>query len=97
MGSYNNASVSLFFYIHLIIGRPAAGLCIWMSIPIIYSLAEQDEKTKATLKLIVKDADSFAQRAEMYYKKQPERYDQSWGSHFLPLRIDETDDSYLET
>lgn len=33
---------------------------------------ELDEKTKAMLKLIEEDADSFAQRAEMYYKKRPE-------------------------
>lgn len=33
---------------------------------------ELDEKTKAMLKLIEPDADSFAQRAEMYYKKRPE-------------------------
>ncbi|KAJ7972886.1 Protein NETWORKED 3A [Quillaja saponaria] len=36
------------------------------------TLAELDEKTKAMLKLIEEDADSFAQRAEMYYKKRPE-------------------------
>lgn len=35
-------------------------------------MAELDEKTKAMLKLIEEDADSFAQRAEMYYKKRPE-------------------------
>lgn len=34
--------------------------------------AELDEKAKAMLKLIEEDADSFAQRAEMYYKKRPE-------------------------
>lgn len=34
--------------------------------------AELDEKTKAMLKVIEEDADSFAQRAEMYYKKRPE-------------------------
>lgn len=35
-------------------------------------MAELDEKTRAILKLIEEDADSFAQRAEMYYKKRPE-------------------------
>lgn len=35
-------------------------------------IAELNEKTKAMLKLIEEDADSFAQRAEMYYKKRPE-------------------------
>nr|AFK39717.1 unknown [Lotus japonicus] len=36
------------------------------------TLSELNEKTKAILKLIEEDADSFAQRAEMYYKKRPE-------------------------
>lgn len=36
------------------------------------TLAELDRKTKSMLKLIEADADSFAQRAEMYYKKRPE-------------------------
>ncbi|XP_022758094.1 protein NETWORKED 3A-like [Durio zibethinus] len=36
------------------------------------TLSELDTKTKAMLKLIEEDADSFAQRAEMYYKKRPE-------------------------
>ncbi|KAK3193975.1 hypothetical protein Dsin_025285 [Dipteronia sinensis] len=36
------------------------------------TLTELDEKAKAMLKLIEEDADSFAQRAEMYYKKRPE-------------------------
>ncbi|KAL3531416.1 hypothetical protein ACH5RR_010738 [Cinchona calisaya] len=36
------------------------------------TLSELDEKTKAMLKVIEEDADSFAQRAEMYYKKRPE-------------------------
>ncbi|KAK4558619.1 hypothetical protein RGQ29_008074 [Quercus rubra] len=36
------------------------------------TLAELEEKTKAMLKLIEEDADSFAKRAEMYYKKRPE-------------------------
>ncbi|GKA81516.1 NETWORKED 3A-like protein [Tanacetum coccineum] len=31
-----------------------------------------DEKTETMLKLIEDDADSFAERAEMYYKKRPE-------------------------
>ncbi|KAL0300047.1 UNVERIFIED_CONTAM: protein NETWORKED 3A [Sesamum angustifolium] len=31
-----------------------------------------DEKTRMMLKLIEEDADSFAKRAEMYYKKRPE-------------------------
>ncbi|XP_071741334.1 protein NETWORKED 3A-like [Rutidosis leptorrhynchoides] len=36
------------------------------------TLAELDEKTETMLKLIEEDADSFAKRAEMYYKKRPE-------------------------
>ncbi|XP_027368001.1 protein NETWORKED 3A-like [Abrus precatorius] len=36
------------------------------------TLTELSEKTRAMLKLIEEDADSFAQRAEMYYKKRPE-------------------------
>ncbi|XP_024975414.1 protein NETWORKED 3C-like [Cynara cardunculus var. scolymus] len=36
------------------------------------TLAELDDKTEAMLKLIEEDADSFAKRAEMYYKKRPE-------------------------
>ncbi|KAL3827871.1 hypothetical protein ACJIZ3_016673 [Penstemon smallii] len=36
------------------------------------TLADLDEKTKTMLKIIEEDADSFAQRAEMYYKKRPE-------------------------
>lgn len=36
------------------------------------TLSELDEKTMAILKLIEEDADSFAKRAEMYYKKRPE-------------------------
>ncbi|MBA0785816.1 hypothetical protein Gotri_026577 [Gossypium trilobum] len=40
----------------------------WFFIP----MSELDHKTKAMLKLIEEDADSFAQRAEMYYKKRPE-------------------------
>ncbi|XP_030532717.2 protein NETWORKED 3C isoform X2 [Rhodamnia argentea] len=36
------------------------------------TLSELDDKTEAMLKLIEGDADSFAQRAEMYYKKRPE-------------------------
>ncbi|KAJ9543199.1 hypothetical protein OSB04_022906 [Centaurea solstitialis] len=36
------------------------------------TLAELDEKTESMLKIIEEDADSFAQRAEMYYKKRPE-------------------------
>ncbi|KAJ1435709.1 Protein Networked [Sesbania bispinosa] len=36
------------------------------------TLNELNEKTEAMLKLIEQDADSFAQRAEMYYKKRPE-------------------------
>ncbi|KAG5514330.1 hypothetical protein RHGRI_035669 [Rhododendron griersonianum] len=36
------------------------------------TLSELDEKTKAMLNIIEQDADSFAQRAEMYYKKRPE-------------------------
>ncbi|PIA62138.1 hypothetical protein AQUCO_00200263v1 [Aquilegia coerulea] len=36
------------------------------------TLSELDEKTKAMLALIEEDGDTFAQRAEMYYKKRPE-------------------------
>ncbi|XP_051141606.1 protein NETWORKED 3C-like [Andrographis paniculata] len=36
------------------------------------TLADLEEKTKAMLKVIEEDADSFAQRAEMYYNKRPE-------------------------
>ncbi|KAK4273165.1 hypothetical protein QN277_021619 [Acacia crassicarpa] len=36
------------------------------------TLSELNEKTLAMLKVIEQDADSFAQRAEMYYKKRPE-------------------------
>ncbi|KAL3517493.1 hypothetical protein ACH5RR_020082 [Cinchona calisaya] len=36
------------------------------------TLSDLDEKTKAMLKLIEEDGDTFSQRAEMYYKKRPE-------------------------
>ncbi|MCO5599136.1 hypothetical protein L7F22_053236 [Adiantum nelumboides] len=36
------------------------------------NLNDMDAKVKAMLKLIEEDADSFAKRAEMYYKKRPE-------------------------
>ncbi|KAK6940915.1 Protein Networked (NET), actin-binding (NAB) domain [Dillenia turbinata] len=36
------------------------------------TLTELEKRTKAVLRLIEEDADSFAQRAEMYYKKRPE-------------------------
>ncbi|XP_021743955.1 protein NETWORKED 4B-like [Chenopodium quinoa] len=36
------------------------------------TVTELNEKTDSMLKLIEQDADSFAQRAEMYYKKKPE-------------------------
>ncbi|KAK4281089.1 hypothetical protein QN277_012624 [Acacia crassicarpa] len=36
------------------------------------TLAELNGKTKTILELIEEDADSFAERAEMYYKKRPE-------------------------
>ncbi|XP_024015513.1 protein NETWORKED 1A isoform X2 [Eutrema salsugineum] len=36
------------------------------------NLADMDSKVKAMIKLIEEDADSFARRAEMYYKKRPE-------------------------
>ncbi|CAM8980741.1 unnamed protein product [Rhodiola kirilowii] len=36
------------------------------------TIEELDEKTKTMLRLIEEDADSFAQRAEMLYKKKPE-------------------------
>lgn len=35
-------------------------------------LTDMDEKIKQMIKLIEEDADSFAKRAEMYYKKRPE-------------------------
>ncbi|GMP32625.1 hypothetical protein CsSME_00006302 [Camellia sinensis var. sinensis] len=36
------------------------------------SLQDMEEKVQTTLKLIQEDGDSFAKRAEMYYKKRPE-------------------------
>eukprot|EP00250_Pteridium_aquilinum_P002288 c12486_g1_i1 orf=63-1289(+) len=36
------------------------------------NLQDLDDKVKEMLRLIEEDADSFAQRAEMYYKKRPE-------------------------
>ncbi|XP_057960293.1 protein NETWORKED 1D [Malania oleifera] len=36
------------------------------------NLTDMDIKVKAMIKLIEEDADSFARRAEMYYKKRPE-------------------------
>ncbi|KAL8140070.1 hypothetical protein V2J09_006091 [Rumex salicifolius] len=36
------------------------------------NLTEIDSKVKAMIKIINEDADSFARRAEMYYKKRPE-------------------------
>ncbi|KAI5058715.1 hypothetical protein GOP47_0026885 [Adiantum capillus-veneris] len=36
------------------------------------NLIEMDSKVSAMLRIIEEDADSFAQRAEMYYKKRPE-------------------------
>ncbi|XP_010457355.1 PREDICTED: protein NETWORKED 3A-like [Camelina sativa] len=36
------------------------------------TLSELDEKTKQMLRVVDEDADSFAARAEMYYKKRPE-------------------------
>ncbi|XP_008804982.2 protein NETWORKED 1D-like isoform X2 [Phoenix dactylifera] len=36
------------------------------------NLTDMDMKVKAMIKLIEEDADSFARRAEMYYKKRPE-------------------------
>ncbi|ESQ36584.1 hypothetical protein EUTSA_v10008490mg [Eutrema salsugineum] len=36
------------------------------------TLSELDEKTKEMLRVIDEDADSFAARAEMYYKRRPE-------------------------
>lgn len=36
------------------------------------SLQDMEEKVQYTLKLIEEDGDSFAKRAEMYYKKRPE-------------------------
>lgn len=39
---------------------------------ILSPMSELDQKTEAMLRLIEEDADSFARRAEMYYKKRPE-------------------------
>ncbi|URD84671.1 KIP1-like protein [Musa troglodytarum] len=39
---------------------------------LISTLAEHDEKTKQMLRLVEDDADSFAKRAETYYKKRPQ-------------------------
>ncbi|XP_076913469.1 protein NETWORKED 1A-like [Bidens hawaiensis] len=36
------------------------------------NLTDMDSKVKSMIKLIEEDADSFARRAEMYYKKRPE-------------------------
>lgn len=36
------------------------------------ALVDMDVKVKSMIKLIEEDADSFARRAEMYYKKRPE-------------------------
>ncbi|EPS71869.1 hypothetical protein M569_02892, partial [Genlisea aurea] len=36
------------------------------------NLTDIDGKVKSMIKLIEEDADSFARRAEMYYKKRPE-------------------------
>ncbi|XP_074556121.1 protein NETWORKED 1A-like [Curcuma longa] len=36
------------------------------------NLADMDSKIKVMIKIIEEDADSFAKRAEMYYKKRPE-------------------------
>ncbi|KAM7261812.1 hypothetical protein ACFE04_020889 [Oxalis oulophora] len=36
------------------------------------NLQDMEEKVASTLKLITEDGDSFAKRAEMYYKKRPE-------------------------
>lgn len=41
-------------------------------IDLIKYFADMDAKVKAMIKLIEEDADSFARRAEMYYKKRPE-------------------------
>ncbi|KAI4341708.1 hypothetical protein MLD38_026400 [Melastoma candidum] len=46
----------------------AAGRSPWLR----STLSELEEKTSAMLKLIEADADSFAQRAEMYYRKRPD-------------------------
>lgn len=39
---------------------------------IVSFFADMDTKVKSMIKLIEEDADSFARRAEMYYKKRPE-------------------------
>ncbi|KAJ8509760.1 hypothetical protein OPV22_000194 [Ensete ventricosum] len=39
---------------------------------LISTLAELDDKTKQMLRLVEDDADTFAERAEMYYKKRPQ-------------------------
>lgn len=52
-----------------------SNLCIFKRDPLKLLLtftSELDKKTKAMLKLIEEEADSFSQRAEMYYKKRPE-------------------------
>ncbi|KAK4732202.1 hypothetical protein R3W88_025190 [Solanum pinnatisectum] len=36
------------------------------------TLSELDKKTESMLRIVEQDADSFAQRAEMYYKKRPQ-------------------------
>lgn len=50
----------------------AAIMCLLLLCVFIAYLTELNEKTNSMLKLIEEDADSFAQRAEMYYKKRPE-------------------------
>ncbi|KAJ8559289.1 hypothetical protein K7X08_003347 [Anisodus acutangulus] len=36
------------------------------------TIAELDAKTESMLRIIEEDADTFAQKAEMYFKKRPE-------------------------
>jgi hypothetical protein len=75
MGPYNNSLICLFifYYSPLFCWLNMLFGCVCMDdpSPFLY-MVELDEKTKAMLKLVEEDADSFAQRAEMYYKKRPE-------------------------
>lgn len=56
---------------HLCYHRSSDGY-IYIDASLLSSMSDLDHKTEAMLKLIEADADSFAQRAEMYYKKRPE-------------------------
>ena len=78
MGPYNNSLIFPFFILYVLL---FSFLYCWLNNVIglfliddhLYSyMIELEEKTKAMLKLIEEDADSFAKHAEMYYKKRPE-------------------------